>query len=130
MPQVSEDIDWTRKPVIGRVEAMDADTDLNALLYYSIIGGNTLNQFSVNEDTGELSVTKQLDHETTKNYRLVIRAQDRGSPTRSNTTQVRSLQRRAFQLQTVLISVEFFLPEGSKLYLLISIHFFCYSVNI
>jgi hypothetical protein len=36
--QVSEDIDWTRKPVIGKVEAVDADLDLNALLYYSIIG--------------------------------------------------------------------------------------------
>jgi hypothetical protein len=35
---VSEDIDWTRKPVIGKVEAVDADLDLNALLYYSIIG--------------------------------------------------------------------------------------------
>ena len=88
---MSEDIDWTRKPVIGQVEAVDADTELNAILYYSIIGGNTLNQFSVNEDTGELAVVKQLDHETTKSYRLVIRAQDRGSPTRSNTTQVRRI---------------------------------------
>jgi len=36
--QVSEDIDWTRKPVIGKVEAVDADLELNALLYFSIIG--------------------------------------------------------------------------------------------
>ena len=74
--------------MIGRVRADDADEGLNAVIHYSIIGGNTQDQFEVNEDSGDISVTKQLDHENTKTYRLVIRAQDRGSPTRSNTTQV------------------------------------------
>ena len=86
--QVAEDIDWTKRPVVGRVNAIDIDDGLNAIVHYSIIGGNTQNQFDVDEDSGDITVTKQLDHETTKTYRLVIRAQDRGSPTRSNTTQV------------------------------------------
>ena len=85
---VAEDTDWTRRPVIGQVRAVDSDHGLNAVVHYSIIGGNTQSQFEVNEDSGEITVTKQLDHENTKTYRLVIRAQDRGSPTRSNTTQV------------------------------------------
>ena len=86
--QVAEDIDWSGRPVVGQVSALDHDTGLNAVVHYSIIGGNTQEQFEVEEDSGEISVVKQLDHETTKQYRLVIRAQDRGSPTRSNTTQV------------------------------------------
>ena len=85
---VAEDVDWSQRPVIGRVRAVDNDDGLNAVIHYSIIGGNTQNQFNVDEDSGDISITKQLDQETTKNYRLVIRAQDRGSPTRSNTTQV------------------------------------------
>ena len=86
--QVEEDIDFSRRPVVGRVAAYDEDEGLNSIIQYSLIGGNTANQFSVDEDSGDITVTKQLDHETTKTYRLVIRAQDRGSPTRSNTTQV------------------------------------------
>ena len=33
--QVSEDLDWTVKPVIGRVEAVDMDEGLNSILHFS-----------------------------------------------------------------------------------------------
>ena len=86
--RVSEDVDWTGGPIVGRVRTIDFDEGLNSLVHYSIIGGNTARQFSVDEDSGDIKVINKLDHETTKTYRLIVRAQDRGSPTRSNTTQV------------------------------------------
>ncbi|KRT79745.1 Cadherin, partial [Oryctes borbonicus] len=49
---------------------------------------NTQSQFSIDTITGDVSLVKPLDYETLRNYRLVIRAQDGGSPARSNTTQL------------------------------------------
>jgi hypothetical protein len=38
--------------------------------------------------TGDVTLIKPLDYETLRSYRLVIRAQDGGSPSKSNTTQL------------------------------------------
>uniref|UniRef100_A0A182SFG6 Cadherin domain-containing protein n=1 Tax=Anopheles maculatus TaxID=74869 RepID=A0A182SFG6_9DIPT len=38
--------------------------------------------------SGDVSLVKPLDYESVRSYRLVIRAQDGGSPSRSNTTQL------------------------------------------
>ncbi|XP_049833037.1 protocadherin-like wing polarity protein stan isoform X1 [Schistocerca gregaria] len=86
--QVPENINWTVNPVIATIKAVDADQGNNAAVRYAIIGGNTQNQFSIDSLSGEVSLMKPLDYETTRNYRLVIRAQDGGSPSRSNTTQL------------------------------------------
>lgn len=64
------------------------DHGINAAIRYAIIGGNTQSQFSIDSLSGEISLVKPLDYETLRSYRLVIRAQDGGSPSRSNTTQV------------------------------------------
>ena len=35
--KVSEGLDWSTKPVVGQVQAQDADEGLNSVLYYSSI---------------------------------------------------------------------------------------------
>lgn len=56
------------------LSATDADEGVNSALRYSIIGGNTQNSFSIDSLTGEVSLTKGLDYETARSYRLNVRA--------------------------------------------------------
>lgn len=86
--EVREDIDFTRLPVITQIHASDADAGNNGVVRYSIIGGNFMNTFTIDSTTGELSVAAMLDYEKMQIYRLNVRAQDNGSPPRSNTTTV------------------------------------------
>lgn len=58
------------------------------MLRYSLIGGNTQGHFVIDSLNGDVAVVQPLDFETTRSYRLVIRAQDGGNPSRSNTTQL------------------------------------------
>ncbi|CAG9865104.1 unnamed protein product [Phyllotreta striolata] len=85
---LNEDINYNDNPVIAHIKAMDADQGANAAIRYAIISGNTQSQFAIDSLTGDVSLVKPLDYETIRNYRLVIRAQDGGSPARSNTTQL------------------------------------------
>ena len=68
--------------------ATDADVGPNAVLRYSLIGGNTQGHFVIDSLSGDVAVVQPLDFETVRSYRLVIRAQDGGNPSRSNTTQL------------------------------------------
>lgn len=70
------------------MKAYDADFGNNAAIRYTLIGGNTRGHFRMDGVTGDISVVAPLDYETFRSYRLVVRAQDGGSPARSNTTQV------------------------------------------
>ncbi|XP_041976162.1 protocadherin-like wing polarity protein stan isoform X2 [Aricia agestis] len=85
---VDEDISVSDSPVIARIKATDADVGANAAIRYAIIGGNNQMQFSIDSLSGDVALVKPLDYEQTRSYRLVIRAQDGGSPSRSNTTQL------------------------------------------
>ncbi|XP_037874856.1 protocadherin-like wing polarity protein stan [Bombyx mori] len=85
---VDEDISVTDNPVIAKIKATDADVGANSAIRYAIIGGNTQMQFSIDSLSGDVSLVKTLDYEQVRSYRLVIRAQDGGSPSRSNTTQL------------------------------------------
>ncbi|KAJ8731807.1 hypothetical protein PYW08_014537 [Mythimna loreyi] len=85
---VDEDISANDNPVIAKIKATDADVGSNAAIRYAIIGGNTQMQFSIDSLSGDVSLVKPLDYEQVRSYRLVIRAQDGGSPSRSNTTQL------------------------------------------
>lgn len=84
----NEDANWLENPIVARVKANDADQGSNAAIRYAIIGGNTQSQFSIDSTSGDVSLVKPLDYESIRSYRLVIRAQDGGSPSRSNTTQL------------------------------------------
>ncbi|XP_013177867.1 PREDICTED: protocadherin-like wing polarity protein stan isoform X1 [Papilio xuthus] len=85
---VDEDISVSENPIIAKIKASDADVGANAAIRYAIIGGNTQMQFSIDSLSGDVALVKPLDYEQVRNYRLVIRAQDGGSPSRSNTTQL------------------------------------------
>ncbi|XP_065166570.1 LOW QUALITY PROTEIN: protocadherin-like wing polarity protein stan [Atheta coriaria] len=85
---VNEDINWNENPVVAHIKATDADQGNNAAIRFAIIGGNTQSQFTIDSLTGDVTLVKPLDYETIRSYRLVIRAQDGGSPARSNTTQL------------------------------------------
>ncbi|XP_015521680.1 protocadherin-like wing polarity protein stan isoform X1 [Neodiprion lecontei] len=84
---IPEDLDYTTSPVVAHIRATDSDAGVNAAVRYSIMGGNTQNTFSIDSLSGDVILIKPLDYETMKNYRVVIRAQDGGTPTRGNTTQ-------------------------------------------
>ena len=60
-----------------RFSATDGDAGENARIRYALIGGNTQAHFTIDTETGHVSVVGQLDYETIRNYRLVIRAQGR-----------------------------------------------------
>ncbi|XP_045493580.1 protocadherin-like wing polarity protein stan [Colias croceus] len=85
---VDEDISVADNPIVARIKAKDYDIGANAAIRYAIIGGNTQMQFSIDSLSGDVSLVKPLDYEQVRSYRLVIRAQDGGSPSRSNTTQL------------------------------------------
>ncbi|KAJ6621562.1 Protocadherin-like wing polarity protein stan, partial [Pseudolycoriella hygida] len=85
--QVNED-QWGDNNVVAHIKATDADQGNNAAIRYAIIGGNTQSQFSIDSMSGDVSLVKPLDYESVRSYRLVVRAQDGGSPSKSNTTQL------------------------------------------
>uniref|UniRef100_A0A8C5P425 FAT atypical cadherin 4 n=1 Tax=Jaculus jaculus TaxID=51337 RepID=A0A8C5P425_JACJA len=60
------------------VNASDADTSTNAVISYSIIGGNS--PFTINPSTGQIITSALLDRETKDNYTLIVVATDAGSP--------------------------------------------------
>lgn len=85
---VPEDIEWTVRPTIAVIKAEDKDQGINAAVRYAIIGGNTQGHFNIDSQSGEISVISALDYETARSYRLIVRAQDGGQPSRSNTSNV------------------------------------------
>ncbi|XP_066248043.1 protocadherin-like wing polarity protein stan isoform X1 [Euwallacea similis] len=85
---LNEDSSWSDNPIIANIKATDADQGINAAIRYAIISGNTQSQFAIDSLTGDVTLVKPLDYENLRSYRLVIRAQDGGSPARSNTTQL------------------------------------------
>ncbi|KAG7316014.1 hypothetical protein KOW79_020880 [Hemibagrus wyckioides] len=71
---------------VTRVEATDADSGLNAEIRYSL--EVSAGMFSINPDTGLITVAAALDRETQDKYNLIVVAQDQGRPTRSATASV------------------------------------------
>ncbi|XP_078532937.1 protocadherin Fat 4 [Lissotriton helveticus] len=60
------------------VNSSDADTGINGVISYSLIGGNL--QFTINPSTGQIISSALLDREARENYTLVVVATDGGSP--------------------------------------------------
>ncbi|XP_044594516.1 fat-like cadherin-related tumor suppressor homolog isoform X4 [Cotesia glomerata] len=69
---------------IVRVLAESKDTGINAIVYYSIIGGNEHKKFNINNKTGVITIAEQLDYERARDYFLTIQAIDAGIPPLSN----------------------------------------------
>ncbi|XP_066575944.1 protocadherin Fat 4 [Amia ocellicauda] len=60
------------------VNSSDADAGMNAVVSYSLTGGN--GQFSINPATGQIITSTLLDREIKSNYQLVVVASDGGHP--------------------------------------------------
>ncbi|CAL4103549.1 unnamed protein product [Meganyctiphanes norvegica] len=68
-----------------QVTAADTDTDLNAEIIYSLVDEHKNNKFRINPETGIVTATSALGHESSQIYHLEVVARDRGSPPRSST---------------------------------------------
>jgi hypothetical protein len=70
---VPEDADVGSKVI--EVKARDLDTEAS-LTTYSIVSGNLLNAFRIEEQTGYIRVDQPLDYENIRQYTLLVRAWD------------------------------------------------------
>ncbi|XP_070186164.1 cadherin-23-like isoform X3 [Littorina saxatilis] len=71
--------------LVIKLEAEDSDTGRNGLVEYSLDlqqeDPRTLQTFSLNSTSGELTTKVALDRETVENYKVVVKATDNGIPT-------------------------------------------------
>ena len=70
---------------VSSVTATDDDSGINAIIHYTIISGNDLGWFLLNEDTGLVTTVELLDYERSSTITIVIQAEDGGSPPHSTT---------------------------------------------
>ncbi|XP_023681833.1 protocadherin-16-like isoform X1 [Paramormyrops kingsleyae] len=77
--------------VVLYVIARDPDNGENGRVSYHILTGNSGGKFTLNSNTGSLSILKPLDREEQDTYNLTIVAEDHGAP-RHTATQVLSVQ--------------------------------------
>lgn len=82
--EVSEDAQVDT--VVAKVSATDQDSGENARLIYSLIAGNTDQVFKINDTSGEVILSKQLDREKIAEYRLTVMAKDSSSGPLLNST--------------------------------------------
>ncbi|XP_060667097.1 LOW QUALITY PROTEIN: cadherin-related tumor suppressor [Drosophila nasuta] len=73
---------------VGEIVAKDADLAQNAQVSYSVISDWGNDVFSLNPQTGTLTLTAKLDYEEIQHYILIVQAQDNGQPSLSTTTTV------------------------------------------
>lgn len=86
---VPEDVDpYSSRFILLSVVAVDADAGRNSEIRYNMLGGNTQGKFSIDPISGDITLTSALDYEVNSVYRLNVRAQDGGTPSRSATTLV------------------------------------------
>ena len=67
---------------ILKIEANDQDLGLNGMVTYTLLMGGD-NKFSLNSTTGQITVIGMLDARRQNFYKLYIKAQDSGDPSRS-----------------------------------------------
>lgn len=72
--------DALRGSSVIQISASDADSGVNSLIRYSIKAGNELRCFHIDEDSGIITVLKNLDREKEEEYQLIIQARDMGTP--------------------------------------------------
>ncbi|XP_048590535.1 protocadherin Fat 4 isoform X2 [Nematostella vectensis] len=66
--------------LITQLNASDRDTGPFGQLTFAIISGNDEGSFTLNETTGEIRTAKALDHERISQYKLTVKALDKGTP--------------------------------------------------
>ncbi|XP_052890694.1 fat-like cadherin-related tumor suppressor homolog [Anopheles moucheti] len=73
--------DAQRGDRILQVRANDLDSENNGRVSYTIERGDRMQQFTIEGDTGYISVLGTLDRESISNYVLEVQARDHGVPT-------------------------------------------------
>ncbi|XP_031337329.1 fat-like cadherin-related tumor suppressor homolog isoform X2 [Photinus pyralis] len=73
---------------ILQVVATDLDSDNNGRITYSILRGDNHEQFTIDQDTGYISVAAPLDRESISSYVLEVLAKDNGLPVLSRQVMV------------------------------------------
>ncbi|XP_062986133.1 protocadherin beta-16-like isoform X4 [Elgaria multicarinata webbii] len=71
--------------LIGSVRAVDLDTEQNAKVTYSLLPGKirdgpASSYISINSETGNLYAIRSIDYEDIKDFHVMVRATDKGSP--------------------------------------------------
>ena len=66
------------------VTATDADLGLLGVIEYVIMSGNVGSAFTININSGVITVNSNIDREMINEYTLTVRAQDNGMPRRSD----------------------------------------------
>ena len=66
------------------LSAFDPDDLDNSALNFTFLSGNDLGHFSIQEDSGVITVRGVLDRENIEDYTLVVQVSDSGSPPRSS----------------------------------------------
>ncbi|XP_065192145.1 uncharacterized protein LOC135823227 isoform X2 [Sycon ciliatum] len=74
---------------ITNIHATDADSTTNARLRFYLSAGNSKGHFSINEQTGTLSLVSLLDRERQAVYELTVTAEDSGVPSNTASQVVR-----------------------------------------
>ena len=74
--------------VLLTVGATDADIGANSNITYAIISGNSPTLFSLDGQSGDLTLTGSLDAESAQSHVLQVRASDSGNPVLSVTTSI------------------------------------------
>ncbi|XP_046853380.1 protocadherin Fat 4-like [Xenia sp. Carnegie-2017] len=72
----------------GCIIAKDMDSGVNQSINYSIVGGTGLYRFTIERKTGKLLTLVEFDYEEKSSYTLIVKAQDLGSPPKSNNATV------------------------------------------
>ncbi|XP_038055904.1 protocadherin Fat 4-like [Patiria miniata] len=68
---------------VVQVHATDADSGLFGNILYTLLNGNTNNNFRIDRNSGLLETNKVLDRETIADYTLTVQAEDQGSPAKT-----------------------------------------------
>ena len=70
--------------------ATDADVGSNGIIEYFLQSSST-HPFRVDQSSGVVSLDGELDRETKPSYTLILEAVDQGSPSKTGTTELRSV---------------------------------------
>ena len=73
---------------VVQVEVTDADSAENGELVYSIVSGNDLGHFIIDESTGVITVSQLLDREMMDIYVIVVTISDGGTPSLSENVSI------------------------------------------
>ena len=77
--------------IIGKVQAKDHDSGENARLTYTMdteTDSETASFFSIGQDSGSITLLKELDNEQAKYYAFYVIAEDHGLPKKKDTAKV------------------------------------------